>query len=59
MTMRRLALMFRRGRLDDELRDEVALHLELRRQARWRFARSCTPCWRVPSRSERGKLVSG
>jgi predicted permease len=33
MTVRRLALMFRRSRLDDELRDEVALHIELRRQA--------------------------
>ena len=32
-TFRRLAVWFRRGRLDDELRDEVALHLELRRQA--------------------------
>jgi predicted permease len=30
---RRLALWLRRSRLDDELRDEVALHLELRRQA--------------------------
>ena len=32
-TFRRIAVWFRRGRLDDELRDEVALHLELRRQA--------------------------
>ena len=32
-TWKRLNLWFRRGRLDDELRDEVALHLELRRQA--------------------------
>ncbi len=30
---RRLRLMGRRGRLDDELRDEVRLHMDLRRQA--------------------------
>ncbi len=32
-TLRRIASRLRRGRLDDELRDEVALHLELRRQS--------------------------
>jgi predicted permease len=32
-TFRRIVLSLRRSRLDDELRDEVALHLELRRQA--------------------------
>src|SRR4051812_41901446 len=31
--LRRVVLWPRRRRLDDELRDEVALHLELRRQA--------------------------
>jgi hypothetical protein len=31
--LRRVVLWRRRRRLDDELRDEVALHLELRRQA--------------------------
>ena len=31
--LRRVVLWLRRSRLDDELRDEVALHLELRRQA--------------------------
>jgi len=30
---RRLRLMVRRGRLDDELRDEVRLHMDLRRQS--------------------------
>jgi macrolide transport system ATP-binding/permease protein len=30
--LRRLAAWFRRDRLDDEMRDEVALHIELRRQ---------------------------
>ena len=29
----RLRLMLRRNRLDDELRDEVRLHMDLRRQA--------------------------
>jgi predicted permease len=33
MFVRRFILLTRRGRLDDELRHEVALHLELRRQA--------------------------
>jgi predicted permease len=32
-TLRRIVLWLRRSRMDDELRDEVALHLELRRQA--------------------------
>src|SRR5882672_11644940 len=31
--VRRLLLMTRRGRLDDELRDEVRLHMDLRRQS--------------------------
>ena len=31
--VRRLLLMARRSRLDDELRDEVLLHMDLRRQA--------------------------
>ena len=31
--IRRLGSVARRDRLDDELRDEVELHLELRRQA--------------------------
>jgi predicted permease len=33
MFVRRLALMTRRSRLDDELHDEVRLHMDLRRQA--------------------------
>jgi len=33
VSFRRIALWWRRSRRDDELRDEVALHLELRRQA--------------------------
>src|SRR5205814_1337366 len=32
-TFRRVVLWLQRSRLDDELRDEVELHLELRRQA--------------------------
>src|SRR5689334_4209059 len=33
MFLRRLLLTARRGRCDDELRDEVRLHIDLRRQA--------------------------